>query len=168
LEGDTFLVGILIDNDITQIMLINSSKLEEFKRAIADELSVINKKDLYAYNSDMEMGSFKKLLGESPNIFDMKPFSGRGATKEYFFSVLVKEKVIKADSIGFSDPLNGDSKKCPDYWNRKLYDEVRDHNRCCLTKEAKILEHNDYLKKRFSSLVNNGWLKDDAVLPEID
>jgi len=167
-KGEICVAGFFTDNGITQFVLKNEPKIEEFKRGVNDFLGTINEKNLHAFNMNMETGCFTKLLGRSPKIHEIKPFNGRGTTKEYFFTYLLKKKIEDPDSACFDDPLNGRSDLCPEYWQRGLFEDVRKHNLCCLTKEAKILKHRDFILKEFSPLIDrNGWLNSGASLPLI-
>lgn len=166
LDADTFLVGIFVDDTITQLMLKDGSKREEFRKAVSDEITALDGKPLFAFNADMEMGSFKKILGTPPRIREIKPFNGRGVTKEFLFSVLVRERIVQGE--GFEDPLNGESCRCPECWKNGNHEDVRKHNVSCLTKEAKILLHSGFLRNYFSKyLRSDGWLGDDFVLQRI-
>ncbi|MQY60397.1 hypothetical protein GH153_00955 [bacterium] len=167
-RGEICIVGFFIDDKITQFMLKDESKIEEFGQAVNDFLGTMNGKKAYAFNVNMEEGCFTELLGHSPRIYEIKPFRGRGATKEYFFKYLVKKKIETPDSICFKDPLDGRSKLCAEYWQKGRFEDVRKHNLCCLTKEAKILEHRYFIVKEFSPLIDrNDWLKPNATLPPV-
>lgn len=138
-KGEISVAGFLVDNKITQFMRIKQANINKLQISIKDFLSTISKRQLYAFNTNMEIGCLKNLLGESPKFFEIKPFQGYGTTKEYFFDVLVKKRMIKPEDIP-KDPLLGQSKLCMDYWKKGRYDDVRKHNSCCLIKESSFLE----------------------------
>ncbi len=167
-RGEICVAGFFIDNEITQFMLKDESKIEEFRQAVNDFLGTMKGKKAYAFNIRMEGGCFTRLLGRSPIIYEIQPLHGKGANKEYFFKYLAKKKVETPDSICFKDPLNGRSELCPEYWRKGRFEDVRKHNLCCLTKEAKILKHQYFLVKEFSPFIDrNGWLKPTVTLPPI-
>lgn len=168
LGGEICVAGFFMDDKIIQFILNDESKIEEFRRALNDFLRTIKGKKTYAFNIRMEEGCFTRLLGYSPEVYEIKPFSGRGASKEYFFRYLVKKKVVTPDSVCFADPLNGKGYLCPEYWQRGRFGDVRKHNLCCLTKEAKILEHRGFIVRKFSPLLDGtDWLKPGATLPPV-
>ena len=168
-EGKISVAGFLVDNVITQFMLMNNSNLTEFRNKINNFLSTLTKKQLYAFNINMETGCFENLIGESPIFHEIKPpFKIPRFNKDYCFGYLIKHSIISKDSIGFEDPLKGNSGLCIKCWSDGEFENVRLHNVCCLLKEAKILQHKAFLEKKFSHLCDeNGCLKSGAYLPPL-
>lgn len=167
-RGEICIAGFFIDDEITQLVL-KEPTLEEFRRGVHEYLGTINSEKLHAFNTNMEEGCFTKLLGCYPRMYEIKPpIKGRGTTKEYFFGFLVSRGIEKPESACFTDPLNGESERCPDCWGKGRHEDVRKHNLCCLTKEARILEHQNFILKELSHLIDsNGWLKLGATLPPV-
>lgn|GEM_PF-1884744 len=170
LKGEVCIAGFFVDDKITQFLLMNKSKSAEFCNNINSFLSTINGKQLHSFNINMESGCFTNLLKKSLSFNEIQPFHGKGINKEYCFGYLIKKKqcLDMRGIVGFDDPLNGDSSKLPDYWNKGLYEECRRHNVGCLVKEAKILQYRDFLIKEHSNLLDgNGWLRNGALLPSL-
>jgi hypothetical protein len=167
-KAETSVVGFLVDNEITQIMLTDKSKINEFRMAIKDILSTIEGSKLHAFNTRMEFGCFKNLLGYSPKLYEIgPPIKGRGTTKDYFFNYLTRQGKVPSD-LKLEDPLNGDGRLCMRYWKEGRFEEVRLHNVCCLIKEAKILEHRNFITEQLGHLVDrNGFLLPGVSLPKI-
>ncbi len=159
------LVGFFVDEELTQFLLMshNEKKTKDFVKKIQDFLSTIDGRP-HAFNTKMETGCFKVLLGYSPKLHEIKPFNGKGVSKEYLFSYLVKKGAVS--NFPFRDPLNGHSELCPELWRKGHFEEVRQHNVCCLTKESKILEHRELLLNDFQHLLKeDGWIQEGVELP---
>ncbi len=169
-KGEISVAGFLVDNEITQFLLINKSKLGEFRNQINDFLSTVTEKQLYAFNIKMETGCFEKLLSKSLVFREIKPknFRAKGFNKDYCFGYLIKQDIISKDFIWFEDPLKGNGRLCMNCWSAGEFEKVRLHNVCCLLKEAKILQHKDFLEKQLSPFFKeDGWLKDGVSLPPL-
>ncbi len=167
-KGEISIAGFFVDDKIIQFMLMNKNKLNNFQKEVKNFLSTLNEKKLHAFNVKMETGCFTKLLGNSPQFHEIMPFRGKGANKEYHFNYLIKKGVIPSNFMKFKDPLNGRSELCLKYWEDQRFKEVGLHNVCCLTKEATILQHRDFIIKQFNTLLDeNGWLKSGASLPPL-
>jgi hypothetical protein len=167
-KGEIGIAGFFVDDKITQFLLIHKENIEIFRKAVHDILSTLSGKLLHAFNTEMETGSFKKFLGYSPQFHEIKPFNGKGTTKEYFFAYLLRTGRVAPDFVKFEDPLNGDSFKCIECLNNGRFEDALGHNICCLTKEALILEHNDFIIEQFKHLLNKDmWLRDGKSLPLI-
>jgi len=167
-KGEICVAGFFIDDEITQLVLKEPNQ-EEFRQGVREYLGTINSEKLHAFNTKMEEECFTKLLGCRLRMYEIKPpIKGSGTSKEYFFRFLVSKGVEKPESAFFKDPLNGHSERCPECWEKGLYEDVRKHNLCCLTKEALILKNQSFILKELSHLVDlNGWLKRDVTLPSV-
>lgn len=166
--GEIGIAGFFVDNKITQFLLKDKNNIEKIREGISDHLSTLSGKPLYAFNIRMEIGCFNNLLGRSPQFLEAMPFHGRGASKEYFFAFLLKHDKVTFDSREFIDPLNGDGVACIDALNKGQYQDALDHNHCCLTKEATILEYKNFIRKKHNHLVDEtGWLIRGKTLPSL-
>ena len=162
-KGNICVAGFLVDNTMSQFLLKHDSQKQAFKEAVAEFLASIANKKLHAFYIDMEQGCFTNLLGWSPRLHEVKPpIKGRGTTKDNFFTYLTKTDKVLPEELGFTDPLHGRGELCPEYWKNGRYEDVRQHNVCCLTKEAKILEHKEFIMEQLTEHINeNGWLSQD-------
>lgn len=159
------IVGILFKNKITQFVLYENHKeiVEKFKAELMNFLDELPK-PLFAFNTKMERGNFKGFLNREYRFEEIKPFNGKGASKEYFFRFLLeKGLIVKTDS--FEDPLRGNSRLVMSRWESERYEDVVKHNICCLVKEFNILENKKKITQEHNNILNeSGWLKDGVVL----
>lgn len=152
-EGKIVTVGFIYGDEITIIQKIKSDNPEDFKKRVLQELSKY--KFLYAFNFNMEKGAFYGLLRKYFDIQEIKPFKGKGWSKDKFYKTLQKFWDINCE---IDDPFKGDGSKVIEAYKKGDYTDIINHNKNCLIKEAFILKHKKQLYTRFLGLINkDGW-----------
>jgi hypothetical protein len=158
-QGDIICCGILKDDEIIVMLREKTDTIAHYQKYLKQNLSKI--KTMYAFNNKMELGNFKGFLGESYKIDEIKPFMGRGWSKQKFFEELVKDKKT---NMTFSDPLENNSKKVLNCYKNEDYESIVNHNLADLVKQAIILQNKNYLINKYSDyLSEDGWILDGVI-----
>lgn len=151
-QGDVICVGILMGSKIVQFLREPEDDIKRFKQEVSDFLDGLGK-TFYAFNFLMEKGNFQGFLDKSYYVQEIKPFKGRGWTKNKFYEELVEDGIVKE----VSDPIDSrDVMKC--YQNGE-YEKILEHNRACCIKEYHIFMNNERFLKKYGDRINEqGWI----------
>lgn len=153
---DISCIGILVDDQIIQIHREpDINDISEFKREAIS--LIVPHETIYAFNKDFEYHGLRNYLGiNSHSVEEIKPFKGRGWTKDKFFNELVGDGIVEIRMP--VDPFHGDSTLAVDSWANGDIESILDHNVVCLLKEYYILENRDYLYGKYCHRIDaNGW-----------
>lgn len=155
-KADIVTLGILNGNKITIIQREKTDNLEEFKIVMTDILKNIN--EFYAFNFKFEIGALSGFLGEEYNAKEIKPFSGKGWSKDKFFDTLLKiVKIENETNNSFADGSLVQKK-----YDEEKYEEIIGHNTNCLIKEAYINKYCKEILKEYEGKINSdGWIQED-------
>lgn len=153
--ADITVVGVLYENKIIQIY--NDGNPTMFREEIKLILSKLPQ-PFHALNKNMEHGNFLGFLDEHYEIEEIKPFLGRGWSKNRFFTELIGMGLIQEPVPG--DPFKGDSRLAIDEWKKGNIQAVLDHNTNCLYKEYHILMNKDAIIEKYKDKIDSrGWIK---------
>jgi len=159
---DICCIGIIVGNQIIQIHREpRANDVSQFKR---EAISCIERYPLlHAFFRDFEYHGLRGYLDfDSFEIAEIKPFKGKGWTKEKFFGELVADGIARVPMP--VDPLDGNGALVPRCWANGDIRSILDHNVCCVLKEHYILEHRDHLYEKHSHRINeNGWYEDFRI-----
>jgi hypothetical protein len=154
-EGQIICCAVFFGDIITVIFMEKGDDLEEYKnelRKMLDKHPV-----LHAFNRRMEFGNFKGFLGKGYDIKEIKPFSGKGFSKQKFFMELVNDGIVKKEEIPI-DPLEDDSRLCISRYAEGDYESIIAHNIADVIKQNFILFNKGYILKKYKGKINaDGW-----------
>ena len=165
LEGVPIVVGFLHKNQI-DIFLAETPDDKEFEEGVKSFIrkKVMDSVDLYSFNKHMEIGNFKGAWNITVDIKEIKPFMGRGWTKDKFYNELIAREVISDCKI--VDVFQGDASLCITKYNKFLETgkieyalEIVKHNMNCVLKESVILKHQNYFRNNYQ-VDERGWVVD--------
>lgn len=152
-KSDICTVGILQNKEIVIIQREKSDKKDDFINYIKN----IIPKRFYAFNWRMEKMGLKGFCNIDYNVDEIKPFMGKGWSKDKFFLELMK--LIRP--VNICDPLNGDASLIKSRYENEMYTDIILHNLNCLIKEGYIIKFRPLIKKTFASKINkDGWYDD--------
>lgn len=155
-KGEVVTVGILYGNKIKIIQKEKDDDYVKFMTSI--EVEIRKHKSIYAFNYLMERGCLHRLTTFYFDVKEIKPFKGKGWSKDKFFKELCKLKNLKLD---LEDPLNGDGSKVMDYYKKEKYEDIIQHNLNCVVKEAYILKYKKDLFEHFKENISpSGWFEE--------
>jgi hypothetical protein len=155
---DICCVGIIIGDQIVQIFREPDTDDGPQYRKVASS-HVSRYKKMYAFNRMFEYVGLKSYLGlESVCVEEIKPFNGKGWTKDQFFADLASDGKVKTKMP--DDPFHGNAALVIPSWARGDVESILKHNVVCLLKEHYILEHHDYLHGKYAHRIGpNGWYR---------
>jgi len=152
-SSDIVTFGVLYGNKATIIQREINDNVNNFKKKIKEKMDSFPL--CYSFNFRMERGALFGFLGKRYVVEEIKPFKGKGWSKDKFFSVI--EKIKKVEDKVF-DPLGGDSSLVKEKYFSKNYNDIILHNLNCLIKEAYILKYKrDIIKKYKDNINDDGW-----------
>lgn len=147
--------GILFGDTIKIILREKDDDEDIFKNKIIEELD--KHKSVYAFNKDMEFNNYKGYLGKVYDVKEIQAFHGRGKNKQFFIKELIDDSIINKSDIPL-DPIEDDSKKCIELYQKEDYETIINHNLVDLVKQAILLKHKDYLFEKYKDKIDeNGW-----------
>lgn len=155
-KADICCVGIIVDNQIIQIHREpRLNDITQFKRETVSHMMRYPR--VYSFNSDFEYHGLGGYFGvDCVSVEEIKPFKGKGWSKDKFFQELLDEGIIKAQMP--RDPFGGDSSLVCRCWENGDVQSILDHNVVCLLKEHYILENRDRLHDKYSHRIDaDGW-----------
>lgn len=155
-RADISCFGILFGDSILIILREKDDDAQKFKDKIKSELDKHSK--VFAFNMDMEYNNFRGYLGKIYDVKEIQAFHGRGMNKQHFIKELIEDKIISASDIPI-DPIEDDSKKCLELYEKGDYETIINHNIADLIKQAILLKHKEYLfTKHKDEIDSNGWI----------
>jgi hypothetical protein len=155
-KADICCVGMLVGDQIIQIHREpGANDTAQFKRETISHIG--SHPIVHAFNRDFEYYALTSYLDiDSIYVYEIKPFKGRGWTKDRFFEELVSDGIVKTRVP--IDPFHGDSTLVFPSWASGDIKSILDHNVVCLLKEYHILENQKYLYDKYSRRINeDGW-----------
>lgn len=154
-KGDIICCAVLYGDVITIILREHKDDLDSYKEKLKEILDKLP--TMYAFNFNMEKGNFLGFLGKRYFIEEIKPFKGRGKSKQWFFEELVKDKKIYSEEVP-EDPIEDDSGKVLDLYEKKDYETIIVHNMVDVLKQYHIWKHKHYLIGKYKNKINSqGW-----------
>jgi len=156
LKGIPHCIGIFYKDEIIQLIFTKDESEEDFKRQALKILETLPQ-PLLAFNLNMEVGNFLGYFGKRFNIEEIKPFNGRGSSKDACFEHLSKNDMIPKE---VSDILHSnviDGREMEKAFQDNEYDKISEHNHNCLIKEFCIMQNKDWFLKNFK-ISSSGWL----------
>ena len=151
-KAELTVVGILHKGKMWQIILGEDEEL--FKTEIKGLLDTLPQ-PFYAFNMNMEKGNFKGYIGKDYNFEEIKPFLGRGWSKDRFYQELVNDGLAQP----ITDVFGGNAGLCITEWAKGNWQDVASHNSNCLRKEVQILQNQSHLRNKYKDRIKpNGWL----------
>lgn len=155
-EMDICCIGIIIGDQILQIY--REPDINDFAQYKTRAISYLNRYEkMYAFNRDFEYYGLRAYLNlDSICVEEIKPFKGRGWSKDKFFEVLVIDRKVTAKMP--ADPFHGNAALVIPSWARGDIESILNHNVGCLVKEHYILHHRAYLLRKFTDRIDaGGW-----------
>jgi hypothetical protein len=154
-KGDIICCAIFYGNDVTIILREKEEDVDEYKKELKNLLD--NFPTLYAFNYNFEKGTFKGFLDKSYWIEEIKPWKGKGWSKQKFYEELIKDKKISSQDIP-KDPLEGDSGEILNKYAENDYESIITHNIADVVKQYYIWKYKHYLLKKYEDNIDkNGW-----------
>lgn len=163
-KGKPIVVGFL-HKDKIDIFLAEKENDKDFQQAVDEfiQKKVDDGVDLYSFNRYMELGNYKGAWGiDNWQIKEIKPFKGRGWTKDKFFNELIARKQIP--DVKVADVFGGDASLCIYYWEKyqdtgkiEFALKIVEHNINCLLKESVIQKNRDFFRNTFK-IDEKGWV----------
>ena len=151
-KADLICCGILDKDEILIFFREKEDDLEHYKNSLRNILD--SKGKLYAFNFNMEKGNFKGFLNKSYDVLEIKPFKGKGWSKQKFFEELLNDKkVLEKDCP--KDPIEDDSGKCLELYAKGDYETIINHNISDLVKQYAILKHKKYIYSKYASKISS-------------
>jgi len=153
---DICCVGIIVDDKIIQIYREPGiDDTAQFKREAISHIG--SRPSVHAFNKDFEYYGLRSCLGvDSVCVDEIRPFKGRGWTKDRFFEELVTDGIVKTRMP--VDPFHGNSTLVFNSWVNGDIESILSNNVVCLLKEHYILENRDYLYNKHRHKINEeGW-----------
>lgn len=162
-KGIPVLVGFL-HKEHMDIFLAEEEDDLEFRKEVKKFITNMVEQgiDMYSFNRHMERGNFKGKWGWDVPMKEIKPFKGRGWSKDKFYNILIGQEIIPDAKI--TDVFDGDASQCIHYWKRyqdtgKIEHALKiiKHNMNCLMKESVIQKNKKYFLDNYR-LDEKGWV----------
>ena len=157
-KTDICCVGIIVDDQIIQIHREpRTNDITQFKIETTSHMK--HHRNVHAFNRHFEYYGLTNYLGiDSLSVEEIKPFHGKGWTKDKFFDELTKDGIIKGQMP--VDPFHGDATLVFNSWANGDIKSILDHNVVCLLKEYYILKNRDYLYNKHRHKIDaGGWYR---------
>lgn len=160
-ESDIISFAVLMGNEARVLLREADDDKEDFKDAIKRELYRVSqqkgKKSYSAFNYKMEQGAFKGFLRNNYYIKEIKPFKGKGFSKQKFYEILLEDNLLEDVEIP-NDPLEKDSGEVLDRYEKEDYLSIITHNLVDVIKQYQIFKNKDYLYNKYKEKINSqGW-----------
>jgi len=154
-NADIICCSVFYGDTVTALLREKNDDIEAYKLKLKEFLDKFP--TMYAFNFSMEKGNFKGFLGKSYFIEEIKPFKGKGKSKQWFYEELIKDKKISVGLIP-EDPLENDSKEVISLYEKGDYEKIINHNIVDVLKQYLIWKNKHYFLEKYRDNINkDGW-----------
>ena len=158
-KSDIICYATLYGNKITILLREKEDNINSYKEKLKEHLDSLP--TFYAFNYRMEKGGFLGFLGKSYFVEEIKPFKGRGWSKQKFYEELVKDKKINPQSVP-KDPLEQDSGEVLPRYEKGDYESIINHNIVDVIKQYYIWKNKHYFLDKYKDKINSsGWYNEN-------
>ena len=160
-NADIISCAIFYGNRITILFREHNDDIDIYKLKLKEMLDKLP--TCFAFNYSMEKGNFVGFLGKRYFIEEIKPFKGKGKTKEWFFNELFADGKVQKKFIP-EDTISDKSDEVLELYKKKDYETIINHNATDVIKQYFIWKYKSYILEKYKNKIDkNGWFVENGI-----